>query len=142
MGAVFLGVTVFCLPLCFGGEGGPRMRWMRCRDIFYLQKIYKYSANRFFADGYSAPLDFSTAPSSCEKSAVLETRAVRKGCRAFAAASTNPIILLVLCFSHQNEKPPFWVVSFWWEKMDSNHRSRRQQIYSLPPLAAREFSHI
>ena len=28
----------------------------------------------------------------------------------------------------------------WWERMDSNHRSRRQQIYSLPPLAARELS--
>ena len=26
----------------------------------------------------------------------------------------------------------------WWRRMDSNHRSRRQQIYSLPPLAARE----
>ena len=30
----------------------------------------------------------------------------------------------------------------WWEKMDSNHRSETQQIYSLPPLATREFSHI
>ena len=28
---------------------------------------------------------------------------------------------------------------FWWGKVDSDHRSRRQQIYSLPPLAAREF---
>ena len=27
----------------------------------------------------------------------------------------------------------------WWGKMDSNHRSQRQQIYSLPPLATREF---
>ena len=27
---------------------------------------------------------------------------------------------------------------FWWEKMDSNHRSETQQIYSLPPLATRE----
>ena len=26
----------------------------------------------------------------------------------------------------------------WWWEMDSNHRSQRQQIYSLPPLAARE----
>ncbi len=26
--------------------------------------------------------------------------------------------------------------------MDSNHRSMTQQIYSLPPLATREFSHI
>ncbi len=32
--------------------------------------------------------------------------------------------------------------SFWWGKVDSNHRSLRQQIYSLPPLAAREFPHI
>ena len=31
---------------------------------------------------------------------------------------------------------------FWWERMDSNHRSHRQQIYSLPPLATRELSHI
>ena len=30
--------------------------------------------------------------------------------------------------------------AFWWERMDSNHRSRRQQIYSLPPLATRELS--
>ena len=30
----------------------------------------------------------------------------------------------------------------WWGKVDSNHRSRRQQIYSLPPLATREFPHI
>ena len=29
----------------------------------------------------------------------------------------------------------------WWGKVDSNHRSRRQQIYSLPPLATREFPH-
>ena len=30
----------------------------------------------------------------------------------------------------------------WWEKVDSNHRSMTQQIYSLPPLATREFSQI
>ena len=34
-----------------------------------------------------------------------------------------------------------WLFS-WWERVDSNHRSRRQQIYSLPPLATREHSHI
>ena len=28
---------------------------------------------------------------------------------------------------------------FRWGKVDSNHRSQWQQIYSLPPLAAREF---
>ena len=33
------------------------------------------------------------------------------------------------------------VVAFsWWERVDSNHRSETQQIYSLPPLATRELS--
>ena len=31
---------------------------------------------------------------------------------------------------------------FWWGKVDSNHRSDKQQIYSLSPLATREFPHI
>ena len=41
-------------------------------------------------------------------------------------------------------KPPYQAVRrfAWWERVDSNHRSRRQQIYSLPPLATRERSHI
>ena len=30
----------------------------------------------------------------------------------------------------------------WWREKDSNLRSRRQQIYSLPPLAAREPLHV
>ncbi len=34
------------------------------------------------------------------------------------------------------------VLFFWWGKVDSDHRSQRQQIYSLPPLATREFPHI
>ena len=32
--------------------------------------------------------------------------------------------------------------SFWWELVDSNHRSITQQIYSLSPLATRESSPI
>ena len=31
---------------------------------------------------------------------------------------------------------------FWWGMVDSDHRSQWQQIYSLPPLAARERSHM
>ena len=30
----------------------------------------------------------------------------------------------------------------WWWRMDSNHRRYHQQIYSLPPLAARELHHF
>ena len=34
-------------------------------------------------------------------------------------------------------------ISFvWWGKVDSNHRSYKQQIYSLSPLATREFPHM
>ena len=36
----------------------------------------------------------------------------------------------------------FEVSRFWWELVDSNHRSIKQQIYSLSPLATRESSHI
>ena len=47
-------------------------------------------------------------------------------------------------------KPAVWIkkersyyfVLFWWGEMDSNHRSRWQQIYSLPPLATREPPHF
>ena len=31
---------------------------------------------------------------------------------------------------------------YWWGKVDSNHRSYKQQIYSLSPLATREFPQI
>ena len=30
----------------------------------------------------------------------------------------------------------------WWRRVDSNHRSETQQIYSLPPLATRELPHM
>ena len=36
-----------------------------------------------------------------------------------------------------------WMSLFsWWGKVDSNHRRHCQQIYSLSPLATREFPHI
>ena len=30
----------------------------------------------------------------------------------------------------------------WWRRVDSNHRSETQQIYSLPPLATRELLQV
>ncbi len=33
-------------------------------------------------------------------------------------------------------------VSLWWAEVDSNHRSRRRQIYSLIHLAALESAHL
>ena len=34
------------------------------------------------------------------------------------------------------------LVRSWWGKVDSNHRSDKQQIYSLSPLATREIPHM
>ncbi len=36
----------------------------------------------------------------------------------------------------------FYMFPLWWWRMDSNHRSHRQQIYSLPPLTTRELHHM
>ena len=41
---------------------------------------------------------------------------------------------------YQSPKKGNWY--FWWGKMDSNHRRHCQQIYSLSPLATREFPHM
>ena len=35
-----------------------------------------------------------------------------------------------------------FVCRVWWARVDSNHRSIKQQIYSLSPLATREHAHI
>ena len=51
--------------------------------------------------------------------------------------------------AQENEKPePFShrkkvrIFLIWWARVDSNHRSIKQQIYSLSPLATREHAHI
>ena len=60
---------------------------------------------------------------------------------------------LVICsliqFAQENEKSePFShrkkvrISLIWWARVDSNHRSIKQQIYSLSPLATREHAHI
>ena len=84
---------------------------------------------------------FRTLAGVTEKIAVLETLAVRKTYRGFAAASPNHVILLY-CHLSPKQKHRQWRCLFWWEMVDSNHRRRSQQIYSLSPLATREISHI
>ena len=44
--------------------------------------------------------------------------------------------------NYEKEKSAHKNVRIWWGKMDSNHRRHCQQIYSLSPLATREFPHI
>ena len=55
-------------------------------------------------------------------------------CQEPAFESTAPILNLE---GKTKESTDLYSL-LWWEVVDSNHRSRRQQIYSLPPLATRE----
>ena len=52
----------------------------------------------------------------------------------FESAFTKPIPNKKLIHSDE--------LFVWWGKVDSNHRRHCQQIYSLSPLATREFPHI
>ena len=61
----------------------------------------------------------------------------------------NKIFLQKILFVHllpvkKNETRAIYarVSSFWWTGVDSNHRKRSWQIYSLLPLATREPVHI
>ena len=45
-------------------------------------------------------------------------------------------------FLIRKKKAVLFQVQLWWGKVDSNHRRHCQQIYSLSPLATREFPHI
>ena len=47
-------------------------------------------------------------------------------------AKKNTTLCVIFCIK----------VVFWWAEVDSNHRSRRRQIYSLIHLAALESAHI
>ena len=55
--------------------------------------------------------------------------------KARTLASGNPYCGL-------DKKSTSFEVLFWWGMVDSDHRSQWQQIYSLPPLAAREIPHM
>ena len=45
------------------------------------------------------------------------------------------------CRTHKKDIP-FGMSFLWWAEVDSNHRSRRRQIYSLIHLAALESAHL
>ena len=52
---------------------------------------------------------------------------------------------MVIAYINENKHRNLGIkitVLIWWGKVDSNHRSDTQQMYSLSPLATREFPHI
>ena len=56
---------------------------------------------------------------------------------SFQTAPPRDIILYMICFPFQKYS---WKRK--WMEVDSNHRSKLQQIYSLSPLATRESIHM
>ena len=77
------------------------------------------------------------------------SRALKTACRAVFARrgtqSSGPGLFESASVSpkNKNKSDTHYQVSLcWWELVDSNHRSIKQQIYSLSPLATRESSHI
>ena len=50
-------------------------------------------------------------------------------------------VMKIMDFRQKEHRKHRLAVS-WWRKVDSNHRSETQQIYSLPPLATRELLHM
>ena len=79
------------------------------------------------------------------------SRALKTACRAVFARrgtqSSGPGLFESASVSPENKDKNksdthYQVSLCWWELVDSNHRSIKQQIYSLSPLATRESSHI
>ena len=79
------------------------------------------------------------------------SRAPKTACRAVFARrgtqSSGPGLFESASVSPENKDKNksdthYQVSLCWWELVDSNHRSIKQQIYSLSPLATRESSHI
>ena len=79
------------------------------------------------------------------------SRALKTACRAVFARrgtqSSGPGLFESASVSPENKDKNksdthYQVSLCWWELVDSNHRSTKQQIYSLSPLATRESSHI
>ena len=103
------------------------------KSIFWWERVDTLRPHRFDR--------FGRCP---KRFAVLETSQIQNVIAHFGLLRRTPLLVVLISpFQPQNKKPTFlgWFL-FWWERVDSNHRSRRQQIYSLPPLATREHSHI
>ena len=64
------------------------------------------------------------------------------GCRKTQHKFSGTPFLTVKSEKVKTGKHLSMLAGFWWERVDSDHRSETQQIYSLPPLATREHSHI
>ena len=84
------------------------------------------------AGGFAKPRP-KNSPQDCFRPAGRVTRG--PGCSNLPALPHQSRI-------QQNKRDTFSSTSLWWELVDSNHRSIKQQIYSLSPLATRESSHI
>ena len=86
----------------------------------------------------------SPRPPSSLRPRVQRTMGLGKGERAAypRVGAESEEISTTVQFSAKPETERRWKFLSWWGKVDSNHRSRRQQIYSMPHLTALEFPHM
>ena len=102
----------------------------------------------------SSPKEFSV-PWGCLLLSRPNPQAVRMlsarlGLKLLFGISSNEQIINSICnilHKHKKSEPlpnqeKVRISFVWWGKVDSNHRSYKQQIYSLSPLATREFPQI
>ena len=96
-------------------------------------------------DLQSAPFSHSGIPPHLVLTVGIEptTYWLQVSCSTSWAMPAHIIILIKWIYCYLDNKLCQTIIHLlWWRKMDSNHRSQWQQIYSLPPLATREFLHI
>ena len=70
------------------------------------------------------------------------SRKTEKVCNHRVLLAQDTVVLLTTIYTKRKQTPQKRCLFSWWERVDSNHRRRSQQIYSLSPLATRELSQI
>ena len=92
--------------------------------------------------GYSAFSIFSNTCECYRKNCCTRDFGSPQNLSRLCGCVAEPCVSPMLPSPAKTKTPPMAVFLFWWEMVDSNHRRRSQQIYSLSPLATREISHI
>ena len=126
-------VFALVLPTCHRHVG---FEWVRIHPHFpHQQKTHQRSWWR--STGKVDSIARFPMESGKEKTSV-RTGFANMPPACWIRVGSNPRI-----FPHQQKTHQLrWWVFCWWGKVDSNHRSYKQQIYSLSPLATREFPHM
>ena len=101
-----------------------------------MHRLRRYDVFRF-AQNDVAPVGRNVkwnSPTFAKR--IFHSEAISHGKAIFHSPKANFVEKSTHCLGRQ------MCAFFWWGMVDSDHRSQWQQIYSLPPLAAREIPHV